>query len=274
MMQFWLEHPAVQAGVLPFFVALALVLALRRTALAWLAPTAAYATTIAVTTGFAFTPLTASRKVLLLALIAPLAGWILERGVGRGRRTEVLLALGAGLLSVWAFYSVLAQRELPVAVLRGAGVALFVAANCWLVARLREDAPAASAAGLGLGLAAGISALLSASIGYFGAGIALAAGSGALLAVQFTIGGLRRPGMLAASGIGLSSALFGAGTLMLAQLPWYALAAMLVVPAAASVPLPARLGERARIAVRTLVAVLAASLSVFAAWVAARAASG
>ena len=61
-MQQWLDHPAVQAGVLPFVAALVVALALQWARLAWLAPTVAYAVAIALTSGIAFTPLSAGRR--------------------------------------------------------------------------------------------------------------------------------------------------------------------------------------------------------------------
>ncbi len=113
--------------------------------------------------------------------------------------------------------------------------------------------------------------LLSASTGYFTAGIALAAGSGALLLVQFAAGAAIRPGAIGALAIGVAAALFAAGTLLLAELPWTALPLLLAVPAVGAVPLPRPWSPRARLVVRTVAAAGAAALPVLAAWVAARA---
>jgi hypothetical protein len=266
----WLEHPAVQAGVLPFVVALAVVLLTARGRASWLAPTVAYLTTLVLTTGISFTPLSASRRVLLLALLAPLAGALADRLP----RVRLLLPMVAGALAVWAFWTVLVQRDAATAAVTGLGIAAFVWAACWLTFRLRADGPALGAAGLGLGLATGIAALLSASTGYFAAGIALAAGSGALLLVQFATGRPIGGSGIGAAGIGVAASLFAAGTLMLAQLPWTALPLLLGVPAAVSIPvLRGRLPPRARIVALAAVALLAAVPPVLVAW-AASAASG
>src|SRR5437588_12500419 len=66
-----LNHPAVQGGVAPLAVALVIATLLARTHFAWLAIVGGYAPMIALTTGFQFSPLTASRKILLLGLIVP-----------------------------------------------------------------------------------------------------------------------------------------------------------------------------------------------------------
>jgi hypothetical protein len=265
----WLEHPAVQAGIVPFVVALVVALVLRRVGLAWLAPTAGYASAVALATGIAFVPLTAGRKVLLLALLAPVAGWLVDRADSRAVRAFACVAAGAA--STWVFWTVFAQRAPLAAAGGGLGVAVFVAVLCALMLALRDDGPAAASAGLGLGLATGIGALLSASTGYFAAGVALAAGSGALLLVQFVSGAAIRPGATGALAIGVATALFAAGTLLLAELPWPALPLLLAVPAVGAVPLPARWSPRTRLVVRTVAAAGAAALPVLAAWVAARA---
>ena len=73
-----LQHPAVQAGIAPLLVALAVAAALWRTRLAWLAVAAAYATAVTLSVGFALQPLTAGRKVTLLIALAALLGAALD----------------------------------------------------------------------------------------------------------------------------------------------------------------------------------------------------
>jgi len=61
--EFFDSNPALQAafqgGIAPFVVALIVALVLARTRFAWLAIVAAYATQVALSTGFNFTPLSA-----------------------------------------------------------------------------------------------------------------------------------------------------------------------------------------------------------------------
>ncbi len=79
---------------------------------------------------------------------------------------------------------------------------------------------------------------MSASIGDLVAGVAIAAACGALLLVQVTVSRKLAPGFTGALPIGLLAALFAAGTLLLAELPWYALPLLLLVPARRSLPAP------------------------------------
>ena len=98
-MQDLLDNPAVQAGIAPLVVALIIALLLARTPAAWLAIAAGYATMLALSTGLSFSPLTASRTVTLLGLLAPLVGMAaaaLERRAP-GRAAGIALSLAAGL---------------------------------------------------------------------------------------------------------------------------------------------------------------------------------
>lgn len=284
-MQSLLENPAFQAGVGPLVVALLIGVALRRTGLAWLALPAAYATMLALSTGFAFVPLTAARKVVLLLLAAPVVGLALAQWSGRTRSavptavTAVVAALAAAA-ALWVAWSVLVQRPGSVAALTGAGLAAFAGVLVFLVLRLQQDPVAVAASGLGLGLATGVAALLSASTGFLMSGIALAAGAGALLLLQFVAAAPLAAGFTGALWIGLAAALFATATTMLAQLPWYALPLLGLVPLAAALPGRAaasaaeRPAGRLRIALCALAAVAAGLLPIAAAWMAARGSSG
>src|SRR5256885_13921314 len=106
-----LNHPAVQGGVAPLAVALVIATLLARTHFAWLAIVGGYATMIALTTGFQFSPLTASRKILLLGLIVPVVGVAADLIPRPSRAIATVFALAAGLASIWALASVLRQQE-------------------------------------------------------------------------------------------------------------------------------------------------------------------
>jgi hypothetical protein len=195
---------------------------------------------IALTTGFGFSPLAAARKTMLVGLLLPLAG-----AVDMLRPSVVpAFAVAAGALSVWVFFSVLQRQTTRSS--HGQGIALFVAAFVAMMLRLANDGLRGGAAGLGLGLATGIAGVLSASIGYLIAGVAIAASAGALLIAQVVLSRKIAPRFTGALAIGVLTALFASGTLMLAELHWYALPLFLLVPAAASLPVPDALRWRPR----------------------------
>lgn len=271
-MQSLFDDPAVQVGLAPLLTALLVGAALWRTRLGWLAVVAAIACSAALATGLAFSPLTASRKALLLVLAAPLLGIVLDaRAAAPSPRGRWTVAAVAGLLAPWVFLSVLSQRDIGEAVALGAGIALFVAAMVALTTRLRDDGVAGGAATVGLGLTVGLCAFLSASAGNLANGIALAAGGGAMMLLQFALGRPSAPGWTGTLPAGLGAALFASAIFVLAALPWYVLPLLLLVPAAAALPPGAARSPRQRLAIAQLAALAAGILPVAAAWFAARA---
>jgi hypothetical protein len=266
------NNPAAQAafhgGIAPFVVALVVALALARTRYAWLAVVAGYVTQVALTTGFAFTPLTASRRILLLALAAPVLGIAAQMLPARGRAVAYGLAVLAGLATLWVFAGVLQQRSGAGAWLAAVGLVAFAALMVALVLSLKEDPLRAGAAGVGLGIATGIVALMSASVGFMTAGISIAAGSGALLLVNVFRKEPSAPGLIGTLAIGATIALFAEGALMLAQLPWYALAALLLIPLAVRLPVSESRATIVRATVLVCYALAAAVVPVAAVWIA------
>jgi hypothetical protein len=168
------------------------------------------------------------------------------------------------------FQSILAQRTGQEAAMLGGGLALFVLALVALMLRMCDDGLRIGAAGVALGLAAGIAALLSASIGFFMAGVAIAASAGAMMLVQLARGEAIAAGALGALSIAVPIALISAGALVLAQLPWFALPALLLVPVAVSLPTVADGGTWRRAFVFGFTALAAGAITVLAAWFAAR----
>jgi hypothetical protein len=265
------DAPMFQAGIAPFVVAALVAALLGRTRVSGLALVAALAATLMLTTGISFTPLSASRKALLLVLLAPAVALAIDVVLAEAPRVlPWLVAAAVGLASVWVFQSVLAQREGAAAWVLGAGVSVFVALLVGLTLRLRGDNIAGSASALGLGLAVGISAVLSASIGNLMNGIALAAGAGALLLWQFITGRATPAGWTLTLSAGTAAALFAAVTFVLAELPWPALPLLLLVPLVAALPLFADRPPRTRIALVAIGCVLAAAPAVLATWLATR----
>ncbi len=270
-MQAWFEHPAIQAGGGPLLAALVVAALFARTRFAWLAIVAGYSAMLALTVGFQFTPLSASRKVMVLVLAAPVLGLALDSFAGKAKWARAVLAVAAAGAAVWAFSSVLVQRDTLDAIVQGALVAGCAAGVVWLSIGLRGDGLAAGAAGLGLGMAAGIAALLSASTGYFMAGIAIAAASGAMLLVQIAAGRAIPAGFTGTLSIGVATALFAGASLMIAKLPWYALPLLLLVPAAAALSVGTRIPVWVRAGLMSAASLVAGGAPVAAAWFATRA---
>lgn len=166
------------------------------------------------------------------------------------------------------FQSVIAQAEDTQGWLLGGGVAAFAAALTALVLRLRDDGVAAGAATLALGTAAGVAAILSASLGHMMNAVALAAGGGALLLVQMLRGRVVAPGYLGSLTLALAAALFAAAPLVLSQSRWFTLALLLPVPLVAGLTLFGTGGLRRRMVLLTLLCLAVAAVPMLAAWLA------
>lgn len=266
----FLDHPALQGVLASFAVALVAAAMLSRTRFTWLAIPVGYATVVALTSGFVFSPLTATRKIVLLGLVAPFVGIAADLLPHSERAKTIVLCVASGVAAVWAFTSVLAQREGADAYAIAAGIALFVAALVALVLPLRTDGLRTGVAGLGLGVATGVSAVVSASVGFLVAGMALAASAGAALLVREFLRRKLPAGYTGALPIALLAGLFATGTAMLALLPWFALPLLLLVPAVARLPVPMRSPAVVRSAVLSLYTLAAAAGPIIAAWYAAR----
>ena len=234
------DNPAVQGGVAPFVVALAVAILLRRFSLSGLAVAAALATVAYFVNGLTLVPLTITRKILMLGLAGAGVGFVADALLKASRARTITLAVAAGACAVWAFWALLVQKPIGESVLQGGGVALFVGFTVAIFGALQSQPVRAGSAALGLGLGTGVAAILGGSAAYGLYGIALGAGAGGFLLVQMVTGRPTPAGALFALPAALAAALLGAGAMLLAQLAWYALATLLLVPAAAFLPMPQR----------------------------------
>lgn len=233
-----LANPVVQSSVLPLVAALACAALLYPLRLEGLGAIAGFLVAVAAIGNFAFDPLTATRKIVLLGAGAALVGVLFDALVKPKRYSVPALAALAGAAALWAFASVLVQKTPLEAARLGAGV---FALTAWLAAAtvsLRFDSARAGAAGLGLGLGAGIAAVLGASalIGQYG--MAYGAACGGFILLLLALG----PRAQAGSSLTLSAAMLGAllaaAAVLLAELHWASAAALALVPVLVRLPLP------------------------------------
>ena len=233
-----LTHPAFHGGVAPFGVALLAAISLKRLRLAGLAVPAGFITCMYLVSGLDLVPLTATRKILLLGVLASTLGVVCDLAFKQAR-LAVLLATMAVAGAIWAFWSVLAQKPASEAWLLGGTTALVVGFLVWTSQHwLAGDGVRVGAAGLGLGLGIGVAAIFSASATYGLYGISIGAGAGAFLLPQMIGGRKWFAGVTFTLTTMLLSGLVGAGAMILAELPWYSLLAFALVPLAARAPGP------------------------------------
>lgn len=225
-----LANPAVQAGVVPFVSAFAAAAALSRTRLLGLVVALAFALVIGLTVGYAFDPMTSTRKLVVIGLAVAIAVLALE--VSGARPTPAVraaLAAAIAAAAVWMIWRVLQQQEVGKAALYGLAAGAYLALLLESALRSAAGIPAA-ATSLVLGLAAGGLALLGASALLAQVGIAVAAGSGAVLLIHM-IGLQRGPaGWTLALPAAVISGLTGLLAVFTGSLPWFCLLPTLAIP--------------------------------------------
>jgi len=262
-----LANPAVQAGVAPFAVALAVSAALFRSRLLGLAVVAAFATVIALTVGYSFESLTAMRKLILVGLGSGVVVLVIElAGLPASARIRTGLALAIAAAAIWVVWRVLQQQETAKIALYAAAVALYAAALLESSLRAAADVISGAVTSLILGLAAGALAVLGASALLGQIGIATAVGSGAVLVVQAAASRRSPSGWTVA----LPGAVVAALVLLLAvftgSLPWFCLLPTLAIPWATRVLAPGGRGVWFTAAATGLAAAVPAAVAVGLAW--------
>ena len=273
-MQELLNHPAVQGGIAPFVAGLVVAALFAPVRLAGLAAVAGFAVTVYLVGGLSFVPLTAARKIVLVGLVAAGAGVCVDLAFKPTRAAGPVLGVLFGGVAIWVFWSVLAQKPMNEMLLRGGGIAVFVA---WLVAAflmLREAPVRAGAAGLALGLGGGIAAILAASASFGQYGMSVGAACGGYLLLQMIRGRTVAAGATLTLATGATLGLIACGAMTLAELPWYALPVLALVPLGAMIPLPRGLPVWGEAILASLLAGIPALAACYLVWQSSRATPG
>jgi hypothetical protein len=268
-MQALLANPAFQSAVAPLLCSFILALLLRKAGVAWqgLAIVAGLLTTILLTTGLSFSPLTSTRKIILCSLVLPFAALLVER-VSR-HRLVVAITLGVllALAALWVVWPAMARQEGMEFWLTGARVALYAAAIgaglMWVGngIQAREGGSV-----LALAIGTGAAAMLAASALYAQLAFAVAAAMGGLLLVTLLGRGEAGLGRLSLFAAALPLGLLGSAATVYAQLPALALLSLVWVPWFTLIPLPQAANHWLRAAQTTLMAMVPAIPAVWLAW--------
>ena len=263
-MQDILNHPAVQAGLAPFLAALVTAGLFRRFRLSGLALIAGFSVTVYLVSSFAIEPLTATRKIVLLGLLSALLALLLN--LFRSRWLVTLLPVLGGAAGIWTVLRVLQQHEPQVALLWGAGCAVYVALLVWGMDKLENDPTRAASAATALGIGSGGAALVGASalLGQFG--LALGSAAAALLLIQMFTNQTRTTGRVFTLPIALIAGLIGCVAVLGARLPWYALLALACIPIVARLAPLSNRSVRQRCLLATLLTSVFAAAAIYVTW--------
>jgi hypothetical protein len=232
-----LNRPEVQSAALPFVIALVISLGLcKLTATAWRwALLAAFAASALLINGLTLTPLTGTRKIILLIGAALVAAALLPRMLSRLRLQRPFTDLFCLLALAWVFWAVVARMQTVQIATVTAGAVAFALTLQLSFERVTANPARLHGAGLSLLLGVGLAATAAASALLGQLALALAAASGGVF-LGWVISGagstekqpvVTLPYVLAPSLLGMASVLF-------ARLPWYALIPLALIPLAVS----------------------------------------
>jgi hypothetical protein len=237
-----LENPAIQAGALPFVVALLIALPLARTRYLSAATGSGVVLLLALTVGFSVVPLTAVRKAILLILAAIALALAIEAAGAALRRAFIgVIALAMGLATLWVLQRILGQAEGGVAWRIAIGASLFVFVLAASVLLASGDPLRASVIGVSLGWGSGALAVLGASALLGQIGIALGSACAAAALAQMLRGAPAPAGWTTVMPAAIGTPLIGVLAVATGELhAFLLLPLLLVVPAACLV----RSGER------------------------------
>ena len=229
-MQELLNHPAVQAGLAPFLVALITAELFQRVRLSGLAIIAGFAATVylAMASNFTIDPHTAPQKIVLLGLISASLGLLLS--LIRLPWFSLLLPVLGGAAALWTVQRILQHQAPQVVALWGAGCAAYVAVLVWSMDMLEHDTPRAASAATALGIGTGGAALVGASalLGQFG--LALGSAAAAHLLIQMISNKTLPASRVFTLPLAMIAGLTGCVAVLSARMPWYALAVLVFIP--------------------------------------------
>jgi len=263
-LQEFLNHPAVQGGVAPFIVALIVTELLLRARLSGLAIIAGFAVTVYLVSGFAFVPLTASRKIVLLGLLS--AGLSLPLILLNPRWLRSLLSVAGGIAVVWVLLRILQYKESNTMLLWGAGCAVYVGWLVYCFDGLHSSSMRAGSAGMALGIGTGLAALFGASALLGQYGLSLGAAAGAYLLIQILTNNQLPCGRSYTLPLSLIAGLTACVAVISAQLPWYVLPVLATIPLVATIPLPARAALWLQSILLSAATLCCASVAVYISW--------
>lgn len=241
-----LNRPEIQSAVLPFFIALAVALGLRKfTATAWLwAMFAAFAAAALLINGFTLTPLTGTRKIILLVGAALFAAALLPGLLAYLRLQRPFIDLFCLLALAWVFWAVVARMQTSQIALFAAGAVAFALTLQLSFERVAANPAQLHGAGLSLLLGVGLAATAAASalLGQLALALAAACG-GAYLAWVIAGAGASAKQPVVTLPYVLAPLLLGVASVLFARLPWYALIPLALIPLAVSL-VPVRFESR------------------------------
>ena len=228
-----LHHPAIQAGLIPFGVALLAALLLRPLRLSGLAVILGFAATVYLGGDLSLDSFKTIHKIVWLGIAASLAA--IPLSLLNAAWVRPLLAAAGGVSALWVAQNILQRQPLEHMFLWGAGIALYAGWIVFWMDKLHDHPVRAGSAGVALGLGTGLAVLFGgyASLGMYV--VALGAAAGAYLLIQMITNSRLPCGYALTLPLALIAAMAGSQGVLSVELPWYALFPLAAIPLAAGI---------------------------------------
>jgi hypothetical protein len=255
----------MQAGILPFVVALVLAFPLARSRWLAIAQVAGFAVAATLAAGWSLESLTSTRKLAIVGVAVIALCAAIEWKPVQWRRFGAVACVALAAATVWMLWRLLAQKDLGPAALAATLAAGYVLLQTALALHAGEDPARSAASGAVLGFATGIVAILGASalLGTFA--LAVGSAAAATLAVQFFRGRAAPVGRSISLPAAAVAGLAGVNGVMTGELPWYALLPLLLIAPIGRVA-PATLTARIRCIAAFVLCLIPAAAAIALAW--------
>jgi len=235
MIEQLLSWPEIQSAAVPFVVAFVAYFGLRKvTERAWIwALLAAFVAAAGLIYGFTVTPLTATRKIILLVIASFFVAALMPLVMSRQNLQRRISTIISQLALLWVFWAVVARMQSSDMVLFLVGSISLVLVLEDLFDRVADNPAKLHSAGLSLLLGVGLSATAAASALLGQLALALAAASGGAFLAWILTGNLtvnQTKQSITTLPYVMAPALLGVAAVIFARLPWYALIPLVSIP--------------------------------------------
>ena len=237
------SHPAVQSGIIPFIAAFTVTLVFGKTKPVFmgLAAIAAFLAVVSLVTGFSLSPLTSTKKIILIAYLATALGLTVDLAgekIGSYRKyIHGIFALLSVIALLWVIWPVISRASTQNPMWIAVGLSAYVAWMTSGISILQQKKVQISAAVFAAAMGTAIVSILGATALYGQLAAPFAAATGAwLLFFLFASQRAVFPASFFLTAIS-TCAILGAAATVYATLPWVTLVLFSLIPVVAHIPI-------------------------------------
>ena len=236
------SHPAVQSGIIPFIAAFAVTLVFGKTKPVFmgLAAIAAFLAAVSLVTGFSLSPLTSTKKIILIAYLATALGLTVDLAgekIGPYRKyIHGIFALLSVVALIWVIWPVISRASTENSIWVAVGLSAYVAWMTFGISVLQQKKVSISAAVFAVAMGTAIVSIVGATALYGQLAAPFAAATGAwLLFFLFASQRAVFPTSFFLTAVS-TCAILGAAATVYATLPWLTLVLFALIPVVAHIP--------------------------------------